>query len=30
VAAGQQASKGEAHLLVLADHDLADLARGGV
>jgi hypothetical protein len=30
VAAGQQASEREAHLLVLADHDLADLARGGM
>jgi hypothetical protein len=30
VAAGQQAGEGEADLLVLADHDLADLAGGGM
>jgi hypothetical protein len=30
VAAGQQAGEGEADLLVLPHHDLADLARGGM
>ena len=30
VAAREQAGQGETDLLVLADHDLADLARGGM